>query len=341
MKVLVSGGTGFLGSHLVRFLQSKKVTTVFLGRNHKIGRSLEGGSARFISCALEDKSTFQNIPKDFTHVVHCAALSSSWGKRQDFERVNVIGTRNFLEVSKQFKLEKFVHISSPSIYVSPKDQLGIREVDPLPKRLINDYASSKKLAEDLVAQAYQIDALPVLTLRPQGIFGPGDRAIFPRIIQAAERGRLPRIGDGKALIDLTYVDNVVDAIWLSLNSPQSAEGQAFNITNGEPQPISELLRRVLGSLNLKYREVYLPFWLAYGWGTLAEWSSRRLNSSQHPSQKLAQKLAQEPALTRYTACIFGKSRVLDISRASRILGYRPQISIDEGVQRFASSWRRS
>src|SRR5690606_17003853 len=111
-------------------------------------------------------------------VVHSAALSTPWGSLRDFERINVQGTRNVLNAALKQKIKRVVHISTPSIYVERRSREDIRETDPLPPKSINHYARTKREAETWV-DAANASGLQTITLRPQGIFGPGDTSIFP------------------------------------------------------------------------------------------------------------------------------------------------------------------
>ncbi len=107
-------------------------------------------------------------------------------------------------------------------------------------------------------------------LRPRAVFGEGDRAIVPRVLAVAKRGRFPLIDGGSALIDVTYVGNVVSAIELALRAPREQCGQAYNITNGEPMTVRDLLDRLFAALGLKVRYVPLARPVAFGLARLAE-----------------------------------------------------------------------
>jgi nucleoside-diphosphate-sugar epimerase len=159
------------------------------------------------------------------------------------------------------------------------------------------------------------------------VFGEGDRAIFPRLLALAERGWFPRIGDGEARIDVTCVANVAAAVEACMQPDAPTDGRAFNITNGEPMAVRELLEQLFTALGLKVRMIPLPRQLAIALGSMAEMVANRL-----PGRP-------EPRLSRYGVGVLGFSQTLDISAARQQLGYAPTVSVADGIQRFARWWR--
>lgn len=259
-------------------------------------------------------------------VVHCAALSSPWGARGAFQRANVHATGRLLHAAHEAGVGRFVHLSSPSIYFRLADQFNIPEAFTPPRRWINAYAETKWQSEQRVADT-RYAAMSRIILRPRAVFGEGDRAIFPRILNLARRGWFPQIGNGQALIDTTYVGNVADAVVTALSVPANPTTKVFNITNGEPMPVRELLNQLFAALDMKVRWVQLPRPVAVTLGTLAEGIARI-----RPGQP-------EPRLSRYGVGVLGYTQTLDISHARTVLGYQPRVSIDEGIRRFSQWWR--
>jgi nucleoside-diphosphate-sugar epimerase len=155
-------------------------------------------------------------------------------------------------------------------------------------------------------------------LRPKAIFGPGDRALLPRLIAVARQGRLRQFGDGKNLVDLTYVDNVVHAVLLALAAP-AAVGHTYFITNGEHVPLWLTIRRTLEALGIPAELRPLSVGLAM---IAARFMEARADS-----------LGGEPLLTRYTVGILARTQTYDISAARRDLGYDPPVSFNEGMAR--------
>jgi len=155
-------------------------------------------------------------------------------------------------------------------------------------------------------------------LRPKAIFGPGDRALLPRIVAAARVGRLPQVGGGRNLVDLTYVECVAHAIDLALTAP-AAVGRTYHITNGEHVPLWDLIRAVLRRLGIPARLPAAPLPVMLAAATAME--------------ARAAITGREPLLTRYSVAILARTQTYDISAARRDLGYWPPVSVAEGVER--------
>lgn len=322
MKLLITGGTGMLGQALLR-QAAATFELRFIGRNRGLGESLaQTHSAAFLAVDLADFAALNNACAGVDAVIHCAALSSPWGKRADFETANVTGTKNLLVAAEQAGVTRFVHISTPSLYFDFADARNIREDQPLPSQFCNDYAATKAAAE----QAVLASKLHSVILRPRGIFGPADNAILPRIIAAVRNGTLWLPSGRNPLVDLTYVDNVADAALLAVSKTLQS-GSIYNISNGEPVPLLDVLARLFQAIDSPTRIRTLPYPLLAPVVAGVEQLHRYLP------------LQREPKLTRYSAALFHYHQTLDISRARDELGYAPQVSIDEGIQRYAH-WRQ-
>jgi 2-alkyl-3-oxoalkanoate reductase len=336
LRILVTGATGFLGGAACKQLQAQGHELIASGRDLAKGARLvleARGTARFDRAQhvrfepadLCDASATRRLCQDVDAVVHCAALSSPWGSRDAFQRANVEATRTLLAACQAAGVKRFVHVSTPSIYMDGRDRELVREDDPLPPP-INHYAATKLAAEALVQRAHE-GGLSSVILRPRAIFGPGDTTIFPRVLRALETGRLPRIGSGQNRVDLTYVDNVVAAIGCALSAGKQATGRAFNITNGEPVLLWEVLGRLC-------RELALP--------PPRGRVSRRLALTLAGALEIyhrALKAGQEPKLTRFAVQVLSCTMTLDIGRARTLLGYAPAVTVDTGLTRFVKWWK--
>lgn len=327
MKALVTGATGFLGQYVVERLARLGFQVTATGRNQTIGQQLEENNISFIPADLRDKKTMIALCRNQELVFHCGALSSPWGKKQDFYQVNYLGTKHVIEGCQQHKVQRLIYVSSPSIYNQRKDQLGLNEQSPLPKKKINHYAQTKWLAEQAIDQAYN-EGLAVITLRPRGIFGPKDPTIFPRLLNVYQRGAIPLFNEGTNIIDLTYVENVVDALILCITAPTGCLGKKYNITNDDPRSFMDLLQLLFTELQMPLKTKKIPFPIAYMVARLMETSYKLFAP------------AKEPPLTRYTISVIGMSQTFDISRAKKELGYQPKVGIEEGIKRFVSWWRK-
>lgn len=326
MRALVTGGTGFLGGALVRRLHERGDEVTVFGRNETAGARLQAQGIRFLRGDLADALAVQRACAEKNIVFHCGANVAPWGRYRDFYATNVVGTQNIIRSCMEQQVARLVHVSTPSIYFSYQDRLNVGEYDPLPARLVNAYAATKFQAEQAIDRAHR-DGLPVITLRPRAIFGPGDTTIFPRVIRALEQGRLRIIGSGDNMQDLTYIDNVVDALLLCSEAPPTTLGKKYNITNGEPVRIWVKLKELCDQLGYAFPRRHIPLGVAFTVARLLE-----------ITYVLCQR-KNEPPLTCYAVSLLAKSMTLDISAAQRDLGYRPQISIDEGLDRFVHWWK--
>jgi 2-alkyl-3-oxoalkanoate reductase len=319
MEVLVTGGTGFLGQHLARALLAKGHSVHILGRNFaKAGpRELIAGGAIPITADLRDRAAVDAACAGIEVVFHTGALSAPWGKLVDFHDINVGGTEAVLAGCLAHGARRLIYVSSPSVVFDGRDQRLVLEDVPYPHRFTSTYSLTKKLGEDRVNAAAAAGFQTVI-LRPKAIFGPGDQALLPRLIAAARQKRLPQIGDGNNLVDLTYVENVVQALMLALDA-RAAIGNTYTITNDEHVPLWDIVRRVLSRLNLSTKLRRVPLSVALAAASLMELR--------------AALTGQEPLLTRYTAAILARTQTYDISAAKRDLGYAPCVSIADGTER--------
>lgn len=257
-------------------------------------------------------------------IIHCAALSAPWGPRPDFERANIKSTREVLASCRENDIEKLVHISTPGIYFNFSDRLNIREDAMLP-RPANDYVDTKRWAEQLV----QTDSpRHTVILRPRAIFGPWDTTLMPRLVRAIHRGPIPLLRGGRALLDLTYVDNAVDAVWLALTQKTPEKPVIYNVCNEEPIAVEDLLRQVSFACGLPLKLRAMPYPVVDVVARLAECRARMFGG-------------REPVLTRYTAGLLAFSQTLCLDAIRRDLGFSPRVSLSEGIRRYADWMKKA
>jgi len=264
MQILVTGTTGFLGQHLARTLLEKGHRVHMLGRNFAPAsvQQLVAGGAIPIRAELRDRDAVEAACVGIDAVCHAGALSAPWGRCADFFEINVGGSEAVIAGCQAHGVRRLIYISSPSVVFNGRDQHLASEDAPYPHRFTSVYSLTKKLGEDRVNTA-AANGLQAVILRPKAIFGSGDQALLPRLIEAARRRRLPQIGDGQNLVDLTYVENVVQAVILALDAP-AAVGKTYTITNDEHVPLWAVIRSVLERLHLSsnLRKIPLPVALA-------------------------------------------------------------------------------
>lgn len=317
MKILVTGGTGFLGRHLATALLERGHKVVLLGRNFDQVQRLIDSGAIPVTADLRDGRTVKSACASVDVVYHAGALSAPWGKRADFFAANVGGTEAVLDGCRAHGVRRLIYISSPSTVFDGGHQKEASESVPYPQRFTSIYALTKKLGEDRVNAASKA-GLQTVIVRPKAIFGPGDQALLPRLIAAARQQRLPQIGSGRNLVDLTYVENVVHALLLAAET-QAAAGRTYTITNGEHVLLWNVIRDVLQQLGLRSQLRAIPLPVAMSAAALME--------------ARASLTGKEPMLTRYSVLILARTQTYDISAARRELGYTPLISLANGIAR--------
>ena len=324
MNILVTGATGFLGSRLIEHLVECDLGYHILatGRKFSHDNKIIDPLVRYTLGDLSDLDFVQTL---FTHdidvVINCASLSSPWGSVASFEQANIITQKYLIGESLKASIRRYIYISSPSIYFNFKDCIGIREVDPLPTQMVNQYAITKYAAEKLLEQS----GLSYITLRPRALIGRGDTVIMPRLIRSHKEGKLKIMGSGDNVVDLTSVSNITQAIQLAIDTPYSNE--AYNISNGEPIKLWDSINDVLRAIDMQAIQRKLPYWLLHTIAYCMETKARLLNS------------ATEPILTRYSVGVLAKSFTFDITKARTKLGYQPTQNTQEAIKEFASWYK--
>jgi nucleoside-diphosphate-sugar epimerase len=324
MRVLVTGGTGFLGRHLVWRLAAAGADVVFTGRRADAAETvcrLSPARVRWVFVEHGSPVAAQTLTEcaaGVDAIVHCAAFAAPFGIAETFRRANVASTAEVLHACRAANVRRLVHVSTPSVYFEYRDRLGICESETLPKP-VNEYARTKAQAEVLVRGAQ----LPeTVILRPRALFGPWDQTLFPRLLRVVQRGAVPLMRGGRAMIDLTYVDNAVDGIWLALTRPLPRRVATYNLSNGEPIELSTLLAKIAEYFHVRVRTVRVPWSLVAGATSLME--------------ACGNTIGREPPLTRYGAGVLAFSQTLDLSAIRRDLGFRPRVKLDDGLRRYAA-----
>ena len=314
--ILITGGTGFVGSRLAILLaESDQIVTV-TGRNRYRSGVAWHRNVRFVPSDICIASDVARVCRDQDVVVHTAALASTWGKPSRFHAVNVRGTENVVLGCQQQPNTRLIHVSSTAIHFEFRDKLSVQENEDLPRRFACEYAKSKAASEKVVQQAVTL-GLNAMVVRARAVFGPGDNALLPRILVAASRGRLPIIGRGNNRVDLTYIDNLTYALCLAM--VEGEPGSVCTITNEEPVLLWDILNRIFAKLDFPTLRRRLPYSAAMAIAlTGSLWHSC-----------LGRK--GEPTLTAYGIGLLSKSQTFSPDAARRVLGYRPIVSMEQAV----------
>jgi nucleoside-diphosphate-sugar epimerase len=321
--VLVTGGTGFLGSHLVKALQAAGRTITVVSRRPQ--PALEAQGIRVVVGPLHETAVCAAAVKGVSCVFHVAARVGVWGRHEDFHRDNVVATETLLAAARDAGVQRFVHTSTPSVVYNGRDLAGADESLPLTTTCPSPYPLTKALAEARVLAANRED-FRTAALRPHLIWGVGDPHLVPRILARARAGRLRIVGTGQNRVDMVHITNATNAhldAELALSKETSpAAGQAYFITNDEPVNLWNWINGLLTSLGEPTITRGISLQSASRIGTVCETLWRWLP------------LKGEPPMTRFIAAELAKDHWFDISAAKRDLGYQPTVSMVDGTAKL-------
>ncbi|TBU96456.1 NAD-dependent epimerase/dehydratase family protein [Phytopseudomonas dryadis] len=325
MRILVTGASGFIGGRFARFALEQGLDVRVSGRRQDAFDHLLRRGAEFVPGELADPALALDLCEGIEAVVHCAGAVGVWGSYQHFHQGNVLLTENVIEACLKRHVRRLVHLSSPSIYFDGDAHVGISE-EQLPKRFSNHYAATKFLAEQRLFGAQEF-GLEVVALRPRFVTGAGDTSIFPRLIEMQRKGRLAIVGNGLNKVDFTSVHNLNEALLSALLAAGPALGKAYNISNGAPLPLWDVINYVLRRLDLPPVTRHVPYALAYGAATLNEAVCRVL-----PGRP-------EPSLSRLAVAVMARDFSLDISRARHYLDYEAASGLWPALDEFCRWWQ--
>lgn len=326
MKLIITGATGFVGRNLAETFQARGLEVIATGRSMQVGAELREQGITFIPAHIEDPVQVENVFSPADCVIHCAAKTADWGKYKEFYTTNVIGTRNIISACKAHHINKIMFISTPSVYFTGQDRFHIAESDPLPKKQF-DYGKTKLMAEkDLLALC--TEGFQVMIFRPRALYGPYDHTIVPRILQLSREKHFPLINHGNALIDITYIGNLIAAVENGLSAPHHAWNDIYNISNGDPIQFKEMIALVLRIFKRPFNPKSVPIFIAGSIARIMECLSALPFGNK------------TPAMTRFSVGYMAKSMTLSIAKARRKLTYAPQIGNRQGFEIY-EQWVRS
>jgi nucleoside-diphosphate-sugar epimerase len=322
MKVLVTGGGGFLGGAVSRQLLARGDQVVAYQRS--AAPELENLGAEVVRGDLGNCDLLASAVAGCDAVIHTAGKAGPWGPYEEYFAVNVTGTENVIAACREHGIRYLVHTSSPSVAHGGGDIEGGDESLPYPNRLAAAYPATKALGEQRVLAANS-DWLKTVVLRPHLIWGPGDPHLLPRLLERTAGGKALKLPGGDKLIDTVYVDNAAHAHLLALDCLANGgpcAGKVYFISNGEPKPQAEIIGALLKAASREVEIGTVSPALAKAAGVVFEtiWKTLRLKS--------------EPPITRWAAEQLSTAHWYDISAARRDLGYEPEISITEGLERL-------
>jgi len=324
VRILVTGGGGFIGGAVVRQLVARCDRVRSLSRGDYPELAARGVEVR--RGDLADQEAVAAAAEGCDAVVHVAAKAGVWGRWEDYHRPNVVGTETVLAACRAQGVPRLVFTSSPSVVHGGGDLEGVDESLPYPTRYSTHYPATKALAEQAVLAA-DGDGLSTVALRPHLVWGPGDNHLLPGLVARARAGRLALPGRGDNLVDTTWIEDAAAAHLLALDRLEPGApcaGRAYFISQGEPWPLRRMVVGLLEAAGAPAEPRQVPVWAGLALGGILEvaWAAAR-----RPT---------EPPLTRFLVRQLSTAHWYDIGAARRDLGYEPSVTVEEGLRRLAS-----
>ncbi|RMH74058.1 MAG: NAD(P)-dependent oxidoreductase [Gemmatimonadetes bacterium] len=318
--VLVTGGTGFIGGHLIeRLLADGYRVTAMVRRSSKYQwlSTLPAVEIVFQDDVLDGNFSFQGVDI----VYHLAAIRHRYGTSDaEYRTANVELTRHLLDRSQRH-IGQFIFCSSIAVFGWPP-RLPISDENPYAP--VSSYARSKVDCEKLVFDYHRRGKVPTTIVRPSITYGPRDETgMMTKLITLIHKGTYRTVGNGKNRVQLAYITDVLDG-FVRVIGHEGAFGQGFIITAARPATINELVQIICQHLNKPEPKPHIPLWFA----RLAAWNLETLHQW---GLKLTGK--QEPVITNEKIDVMTTDRAYDISKARQILNYQPQIDYPEGIQK--------
>lgn len=316
---LVTGGSGFVGGHLIRRLLSDGWRVLALGRSDKARAEIEALGAEPVEGDLLDRTALAGAMEGIEVVFHVAAHFKLWGPVSLFRRINVEGTRNVVDAAERAGVRRIVYVSAAAVVMGrPEPMRGVTEDMPLHKMPFAPYAASKAEAEEVLLAANGRRAgFSTVAIRPPFIWGPGMPAL-DRMVETVRAGQFQWVAGGGQALSTCHVDNLCHALILAAD--RGSGGEAFFVSDGEDTTLKSFLTRLLASRGVTPKDRAVPFGIAWTMAGVmgAVWRIFRRKG--------------EPPVTRQMLRFIGKDFTIDVSRARNQLGYAPVISAADGMR---------
>lgn len=322
MKCLVTGGTGFTGSHLAKRLLENGDDVVVLDQKVGLyGDRLSDAGADVVLGSVTNSETVSSVTVDVDVVYHLAAMFRDVdAPKQEYWNVNVGGTRNVLEAAEKHDVHRVVYCSTQGVHGHVDNPPGDENTPIEPE----DYYQKTKYEGELVCQEFMDRGLDIAIVRPTAIYGPGDPGRWLMLFKMARTGRFLMFGDGKTTYHPVYIDNLVDLFRLAAEKPE-AVGKTYIGGDEQYYTLNEIVRMVGEAIDVRVRIHHLPFWPLWLASAAVEYACKPFPF--------------DPPLFRRRADWFRQVRAFSINKAREELGYRPEVGLSEGL-RITARWYR-
>jgi nucleoside-diphosphate-sugar epimerase len=321
-SAFVTGGSGFIGRHLLRRLVSDGWRVRALARSQGSADAVAALGAEPVRGDLDDVASMAAGAQGCAVAFHLAAHLGQWGSPEEFERGNVTGTRNALAACEQAGVRRFVHCGTEAALMAGEPLVNVDETAPRRPDSKALYSATKARAEEAVIAANG-DGFETLSVRPRFVWGADDTTLLPNILAMVEAGRFSWVDGGTHLTAITHVDNVAEGLVLA--AERGRPGEIYFVTDGEPVVFREFLSELISAKGAEPPTRSVPGWIAKLAAPAAEAAWRVLP------------LKGEPPVTRFAYWVSAQECTIDITKARNELGYAPVVSKEQGLAELRAS----
>ena len=316
MKAFVTGGSGFVGRNLLAALVGRGDTVVALARSLAAMQTVRELGAEPQAGDLVDVAAMSAGMAGAEVVYHCAAKVEDWGDPAEFQRINVEGTAHVIEAARAAGVRRLVHVSTEAVLADGTPIHDADETRPRAARPIGLYPSSKAQAE-AVALAGSRDGLDVVVVRPRFIWGKGDTAILPKIVEVMRKGQFAWIGGGRFLTSTCHVRNVCEGMLLA--AERGNGGEIYFLTDGAPVEFRGFISAMAATQGVEAGTRVAPRGLIYAFAAASEFAWRTF------------RLKGRPMVSRTAVILTGELVTVNDAKARRELGYVGLVTREAGL----------
>jgi nucleoside-diphosphate-sugar epimerase len=321
MKVLITGATGLLGSHLIKELQDRGESIRALVLPVENASKLEAQGVEIVRGDITDASTLAPAVDGVELIFHLAGMMGVYRPLSDYRLVNVNGSENLYKAAQAAGVRRFVHTSSHTVYGLGHPRAMV-ESDPL-RPDADPYSITKAEGDRLMRRLMVNSDVETVILRPDTFFGPGDRLHFGRMAQKTVKGSALILGNGKQYIPFCYVTDIVQGFLLAAYH-EKAPGNVYNLATDHPLTVLEMFNEIADAVGGQRPRIFLPYEPIYLGSIVAEKYVARLTRTK-------------PLVTELGAMMFGTNNVHSVEKIKQELGYEPKVDLREGV-RLSAEW---
>jgi nucleoside-diphosphate-sugar epimerase len=318
----VTGGSGFIGGHLVERLVREGHQVRALARSEASADRVAELGAEPVRGDIGDRASLAAAAHGAEVAFHLAAQLGEWGAWEDFERGNVEGTRNVLDACAEAGVRRFVHCGTEAALMAGEPLVHVDESAPLRPDSRAPYPATKARAEQAVRDANSQNFEAVI-LRPRFVWGKGDTTLLPEMVATVEAGKWAWVGGGGNVTDTTHVDNVVEGLLLA--AEKGRPGEAYFVTDGERVTFREFVTAMMRTQGVEPPDRSLPAWTAAPLAHVCEAAWKLLP------------LKGDPPMTTFRSWLLTQECTIDIGKARKELGYAPIVSHEQGLAELRSS----